>query len=65
MLGGIGEQRKRQVVLRLERCLGFYRVGAAPDDGRPFAFELIEIVTDFVGFGRSAGAVGPGKEIQD
>jgi hypothetical protein len=62
---GVGEQRERQAILRLERGLGFYCVWAAPDDGRALALKLIEIVTDFGGFGRSAGGVGPGEEIQD
>jgi hypothetical protein len=62
---GVGQQREREVVLRLEGGLRFYSVRAAANHGNTLALKLVEIVTDFVGFGRSASGIRPRIEVQD
>src|SRR5688572_18116626 len=62
---GIGQQRKRKRVLFLEGGLGLDGVRAAPEHESADALETSEIVTDSACFGRSAGGIGAGIEIED
>ena len=55
---GIAEKREIEILLGLERCLGFNRVGAESQDGDAALVEFFFCVTKLGRFNRSTGSVG-------
>ena len=62
---GIGEQRKIELVLGLERGLRFDGIGAHAEDGHTMLIELLLCVTKLGRFNGSTGGVGFGVEKEE
>jgi len=65
LVSGIGEQRKIEIVLGLERGLGFDGVGAHAEDGHTVLVEVFFCVTKLGRFDGSTGGVGLGVEEEE
>jgi hypothetical protein len=65
LVGGIAEQRKVEILLGLERGLGFDGVGAHAEDGDAEIVELFFCVAKLGRFDGSAGGAGFGVEKEE
>jgi len=65
LVSGIGEQWKIEIVLGLERGLGFDGVGAHAEDGHAEFVELLLCVTNLGRLDGSTGSVGFGVEEEE
>jgi hypothetical protein len=65
LVGGIGEQRKIDLVLCLEGGLGFDGIGAHAEDGHIVLVEFLLGVTKLGRFDGSTGGVGFGVEEEE
>src|SRR5262249_3486403 len=64
-LVGVREERKGKRVLLRERRVPLWRVEARPEDGRVQLVEVADSITESDAFGRSAGGIGPRKEVEE
>jgi hypothetical protein len=64
-VGGVAEQGEIEVVLGLERGLGFDGIGAHAEDGDSQIVEFLFCVTKLGRFDRSTGSAGFGEEEQE
>jgi len=65
LVSGIGEQGKIDLVLGLERGLGFDGIGAHAEDSHTVLVELVLCVTKLGRFDGSTGGVGFGVEEEE
>jgi hypothetical protein len=65
LVGGIGEQGKVEIVLGLERSLGFDGIGAEAEDGHAVLVKILLCVTKLGRFDGSTGSVGFGVEEEE